>query len=576
MKRNRLLSFAAACCLALFATSCSDVTDDDANALPEGKYPMAFTAAVDGLAQTRATTDNAWTGGEEVAVQIGSEVKLYIAAQDGTLSVAEDDVAPWYWQNTTDTKTVSAWYPYNATKLAADALKVKADQRDNGYQASDYLEAVETEVTFRSPALTFKHRTAKVVVTLKAGDGVSAGDVAGATVKFLNQTGVEGDNITEIFPKKGTDNGSVTYTALVVPNQMRDKKFIQVTVGTGNAARDYFYTPTGRTDANLTGGNQYTYNITVTRNGLAVTASGATAWEYSQTTDVESKELASGFVPSDLKIGDYYYSDGTWSDGGYREYAGGLTDLLPVMPVLTGADGNDRTVIGIVYCTDVNRIGATATKVLKEKGVTPHGLVMALTNASEDCEWGDEKNDENNSGNDGAPVKANTNQSNKQYSNVDGYGETQWIINEYGKSDNAALQKKYTAFFHASRYGTAASDTEKYAAPANTTGWFIPSMGQWWDILSGLGGIDLSSYRNGTKAYEVINGAAPTAVGNMNKYLQRISGASIFSTSTRFWSSSEYDGYYACYVNFDRDDALRLSFYSKYLGNTRVRCSLAF
>lgn len=117
----RKMTVAAACCVFAFA-ACTDDDADDGTTLPDGKYPMAFTAGVDGLAATRATTDNTWTGGEEVAVQIGSEVKKYTAATNNTLSAAEG-VTPWYWQNTTETKTVSAWYPYSDTKPAANELK---------------------------------------------------------------------------------------------------------------------------------------------------------------------------------------------------------------------------------------------------------------------------------------------------------------------------------------------------------------------------------------------------------------------------------------------------------------------
>lgn len=45
-----------------------------------------------------------------------------------------------------------------------------------------------------------------------------------------------------------------------------------------------------------------------------------------------SKELAPGYKPTDLKLGDYYYSDGTTSDGGYRKYADGTTAILNICP----------------------------------------------------------------------------------------------------------------------------------------------------------------------------------------------------------------------------------------------------
>lgn len=274
-KRTKSTLFAFLLPVLLFS-SCAP---GEESGLSDGKYPMTFTAQVDGGTATRATSDNSWTGGEEVAIQIGSEVKKYTAAQGGNLTVASSST-PFYWQNTNDI-TVSAWYPYSAEKPVADALTVKADQSNNtDYQASDYLEADKATVTFQNPTLAFKHRTAKVIVTLKAGGGVT--DISGATVKFLNQKGVE-DNGTEITSKKETADGSTTYAALVIPKQMKGEKFIQVTIGTGDTARDYFYTPTGANDANLEAGKQYTYTITVKKTGLEVVANTSVSWSGDNT-----------------------------------------------------------------------------------------------------------------------------------------------------------------------------------------------------------------------------------------------------------------------------------------------------
>lgn len=113
---NLGISLWLACVAGLMATSCTDDADNS-TALPPGTYPMTFTAAVDGLTATRATTDNTWTGGENVAIQIGSDVKKHTAANNGNLTVASGST-PFYWQNAAETKTVTAWYygtGYNAT-----------------------------------------------------------------------------------------------------------------------------------------------------------------------------------------------------------------------------------------------------------------------------------------------------------------------------------------------------------------------------------------------------------------------------------------------------------------------------
>lgn len=287
MKQNNLFPFARRAVrrrfvagmlyagMLLFAASgCTDDAGTD-NRLPAGKYPMTFTAALEGMTVTRATTDNSWTDGDEVAIQIGSEVKKYTVASDGSLSVASGGT-PFYWQSTSDI-TVNAWYPYNGgSKPADNALTVKAEQnKNNGYQASDYLEAVDATVTFADKQLAFKHRTAKVVVTLQMGEGIT--DLNGASVTFVNQTGVEGSG-SVVTPKAENAGGVTTYTALLVPKQMQGNQFIKVILGDYS----YFYTPTGVSEANLTAGQQHTYAITVKKTGLDVTAQPPSQWTGSE------------------------------------------------------------------------------------------------------------------------------------------------------------------------------------------------------------------------------------------------------------------------------------------------------
>lgn len=269
------------------------------------------------------------------------------------------------------------------------------------------------------------------------------------------------------------------------------------------------------------------------------------------------------YIFSCAQIGDFYCKNN--SNEGY---------LIPGDASLTTEQ--QAACIGIVYSTDVSRIGTAATQALNTKGVsTPHGLVIALTNASEGCQWGEYNKDENSDGNEGEPFKANTDQLQKQYNNVDGYSETHWIIDTYENS-GSDLQNTYTAFYHAARYGTAESSTDKYAAPTNTTGWFIPGMGQWWDILSNLGKIDLSSYQGKEDGSNSISGADKIAMDNMNIHLTKINGAMLFSTGTKFWSSSECDYIGGCRVYSD-GSRLGLGGDLKYnTQNYNVRCIFAF
>ena len=146
-------------------TACGDSSADEmrGDTLPEGEYPVTLTASV--RAATRSTADNnAWTGGEQVAVEATSytegaqpEVKIYTAAANGTLTT---DV-PFWWARNNEWKRLRAWYcadgssatgGKNATAVPAK-WSVNADQRSEGYAQSDLLFAV-TEASYAEYATT--------------------------------------------------------------------------------------------------------------------------------------------------------------------------------------------------------------------------------------------------------------------------------------------------------------------------------------------------------------------------------------------------------------------------------------
>ena len=417
------------------------------------------------------------------------------------------------------------YYPYSETmdgKTTADgiiaAFTPKADQRTYAdYTASDLM--IGTGGTFNIAGnilrMELKHVQTMLILAPQY------------TYEWKGQT-------YNWVPDNFSDGGLVIGDNVYVPWQSgtNETRLLLSASELSSGSIRYFYTQ---------GGQQKT--------GTAVISSGQQGKYQWIVPETSVYTLAPGAV---------YYADGT---------------LLPSAAGYTGS-----TSIGIVYSTDVSRIGTAAKQALKEKGVnTPHGLVMALTNASDGCRWGDNGKDENSGGANGAPFKENTGTLQKQYNNVDGYGETHWIIDTYGRNGNTALQNTYTAFYHASRYGTAESSSEKYAAPFNSTGWFIPSMGQWWDILSNLGNVNLDEHKADTNKDNVsISGAASTAVANMNRYLEKISGATPFSTDTYFWLSSEFRGNDACDVGFRDNGGLYLGWNDKRSRTPRLRCSFAF
>lgn len=154
----------------------------------------------------------------------------------------------------------------------------------------------------------------------------------------------------------------------------------------------------------------------------------------------------------DPEIGDYFYSDGTWSTGAEAPVGG-------------------KTVIGIVYSTDASRISDAE----KAMGFT-HGLVMAaktahapgavMTKYSQDSDF------------DVVPArKLGT----SWYADINGYGWTQAILGAY---PGERIQR-------CPAFDWTTTDFSP-SAPANTSGWYVPSIGQLWDMMANLGGDEVA------------------------------------------------------------------------------------
>ena len=551
---------------AALAASCSNNTEPTGGGqLADGKYPLTFTASV-GEMRTRAGGKDTWTGTEKIGVRLGDGAAArYVIGTDMQATPDGDDQTV-YWQNA-GPATVAAWYP-------CEAVTADLTDQTGGYETIDFLRAETAEAVYNRPlSLDFKHRMAKVKCVVKKGPGISDSDVEAAQLTLFGWTQA---TVEEGIPT-GTGNagGAIKPTAdgeaLLVAQNMDGRDFIKVTAG----GRDFCYTPQNG-DGSLEAGKAYTYTITLKADGIEVTTATGGQWTPGGEETVTSKEVIKKYTAEELKPGDYFYitNGGDWavSDGGLRKvYADGTVEWAETNPT---PDATKGACIGVVCSTDPERIGADATIALAAKGVmTPHGLVMALTNASEGCYWGESGKDE--------PGIENMEQLKKMYENVNGYRETQWIIDTYG-SDETLLRDTYSTFYHASRYGTAASGTARYAAPANTSGWFVPAIGQWWDILTNLGGIDLSDYEMSRERCMSINGAAPTVIENLNKHFGKIEGATLFKTNVDYQSSSEL--YYKsdtppiniCAVVFDVFNDLRFDLGVRDSKSMRVRCCLAF
>jgi len=492
-------------------SSCSS-DDESTTPLPDGKYPLLLTAEVS-QPQTRAAGKDTWTGGEEIIVKMKGEFgsKTYVMDAAGN-AVPKDADNAFYWKNT-DEDRISAWTP---------DLEVETDISDQtkGYAAFDVLYASTIGRYDQAINLRFVHRMAKIEVTLKTGEGITEEELKGATVTIF------GDPLTHstaglVAPGNQSDGeikpyydaATKKYESLVPPQDMTGKPLIRINIGS-NA---FTYTPdteaAGKFD--YFGGKRYAYTITVKADGIDVrTVTGAT-WGYDGEEDVASARL---FKADELKVGDYFYSDGTWSDGGLRkQYADG--SVVTADPKPDPMEG--KTVVGIVFQTDPSRIGATEKAKLGAGKV--HGLVMCVKNAATGQRWNPENKD-------AGLTKCQTKAEN--YNGISGYGNGEHIRSSRGNFDN------YPAFKAADDYSSTCP------VPATTTGWFIPSSGQWWDILQNLGGCpalaDVTQQTSSDSNYLYWGGQGDVPAA-LNAWMEKIAAdnKSNFYSNEWFWSSSE-------------------------------------
>lgn len=257
-------------------------TGDDDAAWPEGGVPLELYAAVEGYssanAQTRATTENRWEGGERVRLWISNSIsgrveEIYSSVDsDGKLIV---NLA---WVSPDEEKGIQGVYP---SLRNIDPFSVLANQRDEGYQDSDCMVAPYLRIAVTSPdkTLVFRHVIAKVVVHLKAGNGVDDDELQRATVTFENLACTGGSinlsngTVEQVHP--GTDritpnevtpaaDGYVrTVRALLPPQDMSGQKFVKIVIG----GKTFYYTPAAG-EANFFSGKMYEYRLTVTSEGI--------------------------------------------------------------------------------------------------------------------------------------------------------------------------------------------------------------------------------------------------------------------------------------------------------------------
>lgn len=269
-------------------------------------------------------------------------------------------------------------------------------------------------------------------------------------------------------------------------------------------------------------------------------------------------------LPSDASVGDFYLSDGS------------LLDVSTEASVVAASD-----VIGVVFSTDINRMGEAEKQALKDKGVEPHGLVLASKHVGDITYSNMWFYDAKNQGYDrdereiGIPYAFDPEDSYASYelsdADIDGYLYTKLIREERAEDYENGM---YPIFKDAVAFN------ETVPAPETSTGWYLPAAGQWHDILRNLTGATLnttSSFYEDTAGnfFWLGKGDLPEL---MNANFDKIDDGdkTLFDAITnQLWTSSQASANQARVIIFDNASFIHSFWYYKYY-YFGARCVLGF
>lgn len=250
---------------ALAFASCSqdELTEQD-TALPDGMYPMTFTAmqvAPEKMPQTRVSESpdggsSEWSGGEVIRVTVsGAGNTDCTLDQSGKITKYDPQL---YWQNTNDV-TVNAWYSNITGQSTGAENTVSLSDQSGGLAYVLKADPVTENYKKGNIDLTFSHQLAKIRVKLE--NGSYEGDLSGATVKVKGYTSC---TVTDGDVGGGGEEGYIImhkngdwYEANLVPGTLKASEAFEISADNKHTKANL------QDEISLEKGNVYEISITV-------------------------------------------------------------------------------------------------------------------------------------------------------------------------------------------------------------------------------------------------------------------------------------------------------------------------
>lgn len=393
----------------------------------------------------------------------GDEMGMYVISSDGTVICNNEkfvyDGSAWkaanelyYWKNA----DYIVYYPYDESLTVESILDVDDTASSEETDPSEEMTIVDAlKAKFAESADFYTQNTAeayeKADLMLAEVPKPADGNIQ---FNLAHQFSMVEINVPVRRYKTTEAQGNFEYTAPVSLTWNTDLKIgdnVVAPYSTGKGSFRFIVVPSATdTDLSLTLDGRLMYDEGVpvyfgsSTESQSVNLASGTCKVYNVTYD----KISSDVVTRDLEVGDYYYSDGSIYPYGNQQDDNDLTK-----PVKNGC-------IGVIF-----EVGTGVPN-------TPwtHGSVLALKSLGQ-AKWSVNK----------CTVEGNVIETLSANATIkSGYEVTQALVQMEGFLWNDAANLAYN-------FGKGEEDSQ-YAAPVYSSGWYLPSIADWVEVIQNLGG----------------------------------------------------------------------------------------